>query len=225
MWLREIQDCFQCYYMTSWTSPRWVRDRQDSYPRRSVTSRTTSHVVHDIQDFFLYRFKLSRTASHAVTLYPGLLFRWVHAVWECFTYWYTIYRNYSQVGTKQSRLCPIWVHDIQNFPPPPMQAQHIQGCFPSKTWYARLLPMPIRDARYLSHVGPWYSGLVLMLVHDIQVPMQVHDIQDFFPCRFILSRSLPHAVTSYPGLLLMQVMTSRAVSHAGSWYQGLLPLR
>lgn len=184
MWLREIQDCFQCYYMTSWTSPRWVRDRQDSYPRRSVTSRTTSHVVHDIQDSFLYRFKLSRTASHAVTLYPGLLFRWVHAVWECFTYWYTIYRNYSQVGTKQSRLCPIWVHDIQNFPPPHAGTAY-PGLFSFKnmvckvasnanTWRQVLVPCGSMIFRTCTHAGTWYPGSHAGTWYTGLLPMQVH---------------------------------------------------
>lgn len=166
MWIHDTQYCFPCQYMISriWYPellPMWIRDMQIFFSCKCMISRsslqvgtwcawilpmqvilrTVFHVCYDINDFFPCRLMDTRTSSHGGIWYAVIVYD-VHdyhvntVIMDDFTFFYSIFRISTHVGTISLGLNLMHVHDVKDgFPwatsylgSIPMNGNAIQDC-------------------------------------------------------------------------------------------------
>lgn len=188
---------------------------QDCLPGRYMTFMTFSVWIQHLQDFPLactwYPPRLLHMRLHNMQgclWHPGCDTMLIHDIQDSKSCWYMLSRMASHVDTWYTGL-PMCMQDI-------------------KDWF----PCSSMISRAVTYMDLWNPVLCIMWIHDIQDLFQclnrisrasslvgTYINQDCVQCQCMLSRS------TYLGPLLITMHDFPDLSHVGTWYSGLLPMR
>lgn len=186
MWVHDIQTFYSLMYIIFILFQSWICDVQHCLPCRSTISKTSfffsiwytgclSVKVWDMHPFFHWEHSISRSASFAII-------------------WHISY-------------CPLWVVDSHKFYP---RGHNTSRRVSHLGMISRLFPMRYMIPRTHFHVGTAYPRLLMWVqycqgvtCHLGWLSMWLDDIQDCFPCGYMIYMTACNVCTWYPGLCIL----------------------